>query len=297
METDEHGFIARLSKQALPLRILAFSLFVVLAIGLIFAATGLLYYFNVRNYPRIKPVALTESVITQEFVSLPDADSYPAALAVAGDGTLYTGSYVSGVLWQIAPDGSMSEIPNSRGQIGSVISLEYADGLYVLDNLEALSSGGAKLWRINETGVNLLQDLPDMLQANDITVDAEGRVYIADLAGKIYRLDSTGLNIWWQVPSADYAPAGLAYENETIFVSDALRGEIYAIPTNASDTEAERTVLFTSTEAVGFNGMSIGANGKLFVADLLNNQVWESRHEWQRESACGFLSWLKQCGL
>src|SRR5688572_1434929 len=101
METDEHGFIARLSKQALPVRILAFSLFVALAIGLIFAATGLLYYFNVRNYPRIKPIALTETVITREFVSLPDADSYPAALAVSGDGTLYTGSYVSGAVWQI----------------------------------------------------------------------------------------------------------------------------------------------------------------------------------------------------
>lgn len=274
MDNEERGFVAWLSKQALPLRILAFSLFVLLAVGLIFAATGLLYYFNVANYPRIKPIALEENLITREFVSLPDADSYPAALTVSGSGTLYTGSYVSGAVWQIAPDGTMSEIPNSREQIGSVISLEYSDALYVLDNLEALNTGGAKLWRMDETGINLLVDMPDVLQANDISVDDEGRVYIADLAGKIYRMGSTGLTVWWQVPSADYAPAGLAYANGTIFVSDALRGEIYTIPTNASDTEAERTVLFTSTENVGFNGMSIGAD-KLFVADLLNNQVWE----------------------
>jgi hypothetical protein len=277
METEERsGFIGWLSKQSLPTRIIVFSLFVVLAVGLIFSATGLLYYFNVRNYPRIKPIAVAEDVQSSEFATLPDADSYPAALAAASDGSLYAGSYVSGAIWLIAPDGSMSEIPGSREQLGSVISLELSDGLYVLDQREPFNTGGAKLWFYQSGGLSLLRDLPELEQANDITVDAEGRVYITDLqGGKIYRIDSAGLSIWWQAPDETYAPAGLAYNNGQILLSDALRGEIYAIPENAADTEAERTMIFSGDVDLGFNGMSMGTNGKLYVADLLNNQVWE----------------------
>jgi sugar lactone lactonase YvrE len=277
MEKEERsGFAGWLSKQSLALRILVFSFFVVLAIGLIFAATGLLYYFNVRNYPRIQPVAVAEDVVTTEFASLPDADSYPAALVATADGTLYTGSFVSGVVWQIAPDGSLSEIAGSREQIGSVISLEYADGIYVLDQLAALNSSGTKLWRIDANGLSLLHDLPEIAHPNDVTLDDSGRVYISDLqAGIVYRLDEAGLSVWWQAPNNDFAPAGLAHANGRILISDALRGEIFAIPTTASDTEAERATIFASDVELGFNGMSMGANGKLYVADLLNNEVWE----------------------
>jgi hypothetical protein len=283
METDERGgFIGWLTKQSLPLRVLAFSLFIVAAVGLIFGLTALLYYFNVSNYPRINPIALAEDVVVAEFATLPDDDSYPAALAVSSSGTLYTGSYLSGVVWRIAPDASMSEVSQSREQIGSVISLEVAadNSLYILDHLEALVNGGAKIWRLDDAGLSLVQAIPSetINQPNDISIDAEGRLYISDLqGGKIFRLDSTGLSVWWEVPSFDYAPAGLDYDagSDRLLISDALRGEIYAIPTNASDTEAERIVLFDSAEDVGFNGIDLGMNGRLYAADLLNNQVWE----------------------
>jgi sugar lactone lactonase YvrE len=283
METDERsGFIGWLSKQALPLRILAFSLFILLAVGLIFGATALLYYFNVSNYPRVKPIAVAEDVVVAEFATLPDDDSYPAALAVSSSGTLYTASYVSGAIWQIAPDASLSEIPQSREQIGSVISLEIAgdNTLYVLDHLDPINNGGAKLWRLDDAGLSLLLEIPSttISQANDISIDSEGRLYISDLqGGKIFRFDGTELSVWWQVPSFDYAPAGLDYDagNQRILISDGLRGEIYAIATTASDTEAERLILFDSVEDVGFNGIDLGANGRLYAADLLNNQVWE----------------------
>jgi sugar lactone lactonase YvrE len=282
MESEERrGFIGWLSKQELAIRILAFSLFVTLAIGLIFSATALLYYINVQNYPRVQPAAFATDVTVAEFVQLPDEDSYPAALAISPSGTLYTASFVSGAIWRIAPDGSLSEVPQSREQIGSVISLESSSDnlLYILDHLEPLQNGGAKIWRLDETGLSLLQDIDSatILQPNDMTIDAEGRLYISDLqGGKIYRLDETGLSLWWQVPSRDYAPAGLAYDaqNQRILISDALLGQIYAIPSNTTVTEAERVLLFDSAEEVGFNGIALGAD-KIYTADLLNNQVWE----------------------
>jgi streptogramin lyase len=207
METEERrGFIGWITKQGLPVRILAFSLFVAIAIGLIFGATALLYYINVQNYPRIKPIAVAADVTVSEFATLPDADSYPAALAISSDGALYTGGYVSGAVWRIAPDGSVSEVPQSREQIGSVISLEVGSDntLYILDHLDPLNNGGAKVWKLDDSGLSLVQEMDSatILQPNDSTLDSEGRLYISDLqGGKILRLDSTGLSVWWQVPS------------------------------------------------------------------------------------------------
>jgi sugar lactone lactonase YvrE len=283
MESEERrGFIGWLTKQGLPIRIVAFSLFIALAVGLIFGATALLYYINVQNYPRVQPAAFTTDVTVAEFVQLPDEDSYPAALAISPSGTLYTASFVSGAIWRIAPDASLSEVPQSREQIGSVISLESSGDnvLYILDHLEPLQNSGAKIWRLDDSGLSLVQEIDSatILQPNDMTLDAEGRLYISDLqGGKIYRLDESGLSLWWQVPSPDYAPAGLSYDaqNQRILISDALLGQIYAIPTSTTVTEAERVLLFDSAEEVGFNGIALGADGKIYAADLLNNQVWE----------------------
>lgn len=278
MENDERGgFLVWLSQQALPLRIAAFSFFVIAVVGVIFAATGLLYYFNVNNYPRLVPLALVDGVTTREFAQLNAADAYPAALAISETGTLYTGSYMTGAVWRIAPDGSSSEIAGTVDAIGSVISLETAAvDVYVLDHIAPLNSTGAKIWQINDAGISLLHDLPSILNANDLAIDAEGRFYVTDLqSGTIYRIDASGTNAWWQAPSSDYAPAALFYDEGRILISDAVRGEIYAIPTSATDSEAERTLLFATAETVGFNGIVMGSDDIVYAADLLNNQVWE----------------------
>ena len=99
-------------------------------------------WWVVGSAPRSQAVAERDGISVSEFAALPDEDAYPAALAIAADGTVYTGSYQTGALWAISPDGAISEIADSRARIGSITGLDLGpDGaLYILDRIAALES-------------------------------------------------------------------------------------------------------------------------------------------------------------
>lgn len=244
---------------------------------------------SLRN--RNEALALVDAVQVAEFAALPDDDAYPAALALAADGTVYTGSYVSGVVWAIAPDGSISELPETRRRIGSVTGLATYDGaLYVLDRIEPLSAEGATLWRFADNTLERLRVFDPtgdtgLLLPDDITLDAAGKLYITDRGpDRVWRYDNDGANgeIWWRSPqvagATQYDPTGLAYDpaREAILISDPLLNEIYSVPVAADDPQAETTTLYRHTSddpLPGFDGLTVSASGEIFVTALDVNRV------------------------
>ena len=144
---EQRGVILWLSQQSLPVRLVAFIVFVIVIAGAIVGATGGLYYLNVSNFPRLVPFAASETVTTIEFVIFEEEETYPSAVASDSDGTLYTGSYVNGAVWRVFANGDSFEIPQTRELFGSVIGIDVADDgtVYVLDHIDPFSSG----WREN----------------------------------------------------------------------------------------------------------------------------------------------------
>lgn len=279
--------------QGLPLwaRTMVFSLGIIFGLLLFF---GLAIFFIVQsavNAPRTLAVPLVVDVTIEEFVQLPDEDAYPAALAIAVDGTLYTGSYVSGVIWIISPDGTIDEKGGSREFIGSVSGITVADdgAVYILDRIDPLESEGAIIWRSVEGELEEIARFSNDPQSglvlpDDIALDVAGNIYISDFgADRVWRLDANGDNaeIWWTPPEADsleIAPIGLAYHpvDDAILVTDPIQNTIYSVPVAADDPVAETEIIYSTTSATdqpGFDGITVTSAGDIFVAGLGVNRV------------------------
>ncbi|MYD11974.1 MAG: hypothetical protein F4X02_18245 [Chloroflexi bacterium] len=248
-------------------------------------------WWVVGSAPRSQAVAARDGVTVREFAQLPDEDAYPAALAIAPDGTVYTGSYETGALWSISPDGAVREIADSRSRIGSVTGLDVApDGaLYILDRIAALESKGAIVWRYQAGELNSVVRIPadpsvGLRLPDDIAVDSAGQIYISDRdPPRVWRYSSEGRNpgVFWR-PSAELsaAPTGLAYDagRNAVLISDSAQDAVYRVPASASDLAkaVDATETLFSDEArqgYGFDGIDVTPAGEIYLALLAWNRA------------------------
>ncbi len=280
-------------RDKLLLRLRAFIMLIltiVIGIGLIIAAT----WWVLGSAPRSIAVAVDENVTVTEYIELPDDDSYPAAITIADDGTLYTGSYSSGALWMITPDKFISEAEGVRNRVGSITGLDVApDGtLYILDRIVALDAMGAIIWKYQDGTLSSIVEIPNnetigIVLPDDITVDAEGFIYVTDRdPARVWRYSSEGENmgVWWTPPpSSDGesgAPTGLAYnrENNLILITDSNRDRIYSVDASATDLATANDSTQTlyadnNNNDFGLDGIHVAPTGEIYVALLNFNRV------------------------
>jgi streptogramin lyase len=233
---------------------------------------------------RVVSVALVPDVTAREFAVLPDDNAYPSAVAAAPDGTVYTGSYATGAVWRITPEGAVSEIPGTRDRIGALIGLIVAaDGtLLVVDQLDTdpRSSGGI-VFTLRDNTLSVFAE-PGFIAPNDIAVDGQGRVYVSDSgSNQVWRFGVDGTNgaVWWQSPSQEDASltaavTGLAYDvtRDAIIITDPEINDIYRVPVSGGETE----VLYHHGDRAtppGFDGAVVTPDGVLYVAALGQNGI------------------------
>lgn len=196
--------------------------------GLI-ALTVFLILLSFNTAPRTLAVSLDERLLVTEFAALPDDDAYPRTVAVAPDGTVFTGSYATGTIWRIDPDKPLTANPqdgeanrladapfvrelfDTRELIGSVRGLAFApDGtLYVLDGRDSdPRARGGTVWALDVVNERLTEiggidreprpgdpddagtPITGFLAPNDIAVDAEGIIYVTDRGWReVWRID------------------------------------------------------------------------------------------------------------
>lgn len=289
--TDTHT--EQLEKQVPTLTRIRALVFLILALLIGAAVIVLATWWVIGSAPRSIAVAVDESVTVAEFITLPDDDSYPAALAIADDGTIYSGSYASGALWMINPEHYISEVDTIRERVGSITGMDVApDGtLYILDRITPLDAKGAVIWTYADGNLSSLAEIPSdpTLGVNlpdDIAVDAAGYIYISDRdPARVLRYSSDGenLGVWWTPPPATDiagAPTGLAYDaqNDQILVTDSNRDRIHSIPASAADlSEANSATqtLYTdnNNNEFGLDGIYVTATGDIYVAMLNWNRV------------------------
>ncbi len=256
--------------------------------------------------------ALAESVTVAEFAALPDEDAYPAAIAVGADGTVYTGSYASGVIWALSPgaDGStqIRELPGTRDGLAAVRGLAAApDGsLFVIDENDSdYRTSGGLVRRISldggisdfanisgapysvaaESEGGAARELDGLIAPHGITLDAAGYVYVTDrVRQQVWRFapDGSGGVAWWTAPFVATGaedrppePTGIAYDtfNDALIVADAGSNALYRIPI----ASAEAAVLYRYSgfpdEAPLFDGVTVAPDGTVYTALLGQNLV------------------------
>lgn len=251
-------------------------------------------WWVVGSAPRTTAISIDEAVTVSEYITLPDDDSYPAALAMRSDGTLYTGSYASGVIWTISADGFISEIDDTRERIGSVSGLDIAEdgSLYILDRVEALNAKGAVIWRYADGELRSVVEIPNdetvgVGLPDDIAVDNAGFIYITDRSpARVWRYSTKGenLGVWW-TPSPvttgePPAPTGLSYDasSDSILITEGTYDRLYRVPATAPDlsTAIEQTETLYSdfnNNGYGLDGVTVSVTGDIYLALLGWNRV------------------------
>lgn len=282
----------RLQGASRPQRILIFTLLIVGGLFLIIALFVFLAIQALNPATRDQATARVDTVGVAEFAALPDEDSYPAAVAVAPDGTVYTASYVTGTIWAISPnDGSVTELAGTRDAIGSVTDLTVAsDGtLYVVDQLDAdVRSAGGVVKRITgapnapEIGdFAAINDAQGFIEPEDIALDSAGNFYVSDRGrGEVWRFDPNGRNgmLWWTAPIAiaetQPAPNGLAYDptQDSLIITDTISNAVYRV--NIADGHSQTIYLHGGREgSPGFAGVAVTPEGHIYVTVLGDRAV------------------------
>lgn len=285
-------------------RILLFALIFGGGILLLLAVTVFLVVESLNSGPREVARTQLEGVTVMEFVTLPDDDSYPATVTTAPDGTVYTGSYDTGVVWAITPDGeTITELPNTRERIGAVTGLAFSpDGLlHILDRLDSNPSvTGGIIWRVLADGT--LEEVADLdsetgfVSPHDLVFDAAGRLYVSDRGQReVWRREPDGSSsLWWTVPPSDpraagAIPTGLGYDaaQDAILVTDSEAGAVYRV--SVSDASTEIIYWYDGTlNPPGFDGVTASPDGRVFAAAFGARDVVEIREGEMILLATGF---------
>lgn len=264
-------------------RLIFFSIVGGILVALI-AFTWILVNQALNNGARVTAVPLNTQTVVHQFAALPDDNAYPAAVAVAPSGTVYTGSFSTGAIWAISATGKVDEVPGTRDGIGAVMGMAVApDGsLLVVDQLDTdPRSSGGKVMRVQDGTVTPFTDAK-FVSPIDVTLDAAGHVYISDSGtNQVWRFDADGSNgaIWWTSPaqasgSTHPAATGLAYDatRDAIIVTDPEINTIYRIKVSDASTET----LYAhgdQANAPGFDGATVTPDGTLYVAALAQNGI------------------------
>jgi streptogramin lyase len=237
---------------------------------------------------RSNAIALIPEVTVREYATLPDDNAYPPTVAASADGTLYTGSFATGAVWRIATDGTISEIPNSRDQIGGVSSIVVApDGtLIVVDVIDTdPRTQGGVVWQVTLTGeIRNFARIPDeegYVAPDDVAIDDSGAVYVTDRGrNEVWRFAADGSDgtLWWVPPIGETAQqrgiTGIAYDasRDAIVIGDAEINALYRVPIAGGSTET----LYQHGNrefAPGFDGITITPDGIVYIAALGQNGV------------------------
>lgn len=235
-------------------------------------------------------VSLQPDLTVREFAALPDNNAYPPAVAVAPDGTVYTGSFASGAVWAIDPAGNVTELPNTRDTIGAVAGLAVApDGaLLVVDQLDTdVRSAGGMVARISPDRTRIdrlfafIDDDRGFIAPNDIALDSQGRIYVSDSGrNEVWRFnpDGSGGAVWWVpalIQGTRTAITGLAYDpvTDSILVTEPEKSEIYRV--RVSDGTSEVLYAYPQAEGSppGFDGIDVAPDGTVYAAALGQNGI------------------------
>lgn len=271
-------------------RRLVFFMIIVGGIALLAAITLLLASFALNSGERAMAQSLMDTVTVREYAALPDDDAYPAAVAVAPDGAVYSGSFATGAIWRIDPDGTVTELPDTRDVIGAVSGLTVApDGsLLVVDQVDAdPRTAGGMIRRIDPAGaISPLIDMANeggFVTPDDITLDAAGLIYVTDRGRNEvwrYAADGTAGAAWFVPPASPIeavrgAVTGLAYDptTDTILVTDPDINRVYRVGVADGAGEILYEHAAESVAPPGFDGVTVTPDGAVYIAALGQNGV------------------------
>lgn len=270
-------------QQSMARRLVFFFGISIIAIVLICGVTALLIRSAIMG-DRREPQPVMPGVTVQTLSELPGDRAYPEAITIGPDGNIYVGSFCTGDIWKITPEGDR-ELWSAGGEnrINAASGIAFApDGsLYVADHgdcnprrstssLKRISADGQTVEEVGNIDEN---DIP-----NSLAFDAEGVLFLTDTQnGSIRRLDEENRFVtWWELPdiTKNARPTGLAYDSltDTLIVADTESGSIYRIGFDDNREPLPEELIYRN-DSRELDGLAVDENGHIYVTIFNQNEV------------------------
>lgn len=215
-------------------------------------------------------------------LNLPGDKFYPESLGVAKDGTLYVGSLATAQVVRFAPQSTTAEVFVAPGAVRSVAGVLVDDSeslLYLCDNDLSAANPGlpvVRSFRLADGSAAASYPFPGPGFCNDLALDGQKNLYVADSAGKILRRPSGGsaLAVWSSAPELapsspqGYGADGIVWDGKSsLYVNTFSDGRLLRLAIN-SDGSAGATTPLTVTPALSSpDGMRLLDDGSLLLVE------------------------------
>lgn len=227
---------------------------------------------------RREATASFEGVTVDAFVEFDDEEAYPEAITVGADGNLYSGSFCTGEVWRISPEGAVETLVD--GGISSVYGLAYSpdDLLYVVDHGDCEPGNAASSIKTVDMDGNVAEftEADDSLILNGLAFDGAGVLYAIDAQnGEVRTYDAAGeSNVWWELPENDPRPTGIAYDEarNALIVADSNNGIVYRV-TIGEDGELDDIETLYEREERELDGLTVDDQGRVIFTIYDTNRV------------------------
>jgi len=227
------------------------------------------------------PVAVQPDVTVQTLVELEGDRAYPEAITIGPDGFLYSGSFCTGKIWRISPEGDLENWLEADSGVNAAFGMAFApDGtLIVVDRedcdprrstsrlVRITPDGSVDEWSRENTGQIL----------NGLAFDADGRLYATDSQnGTVLVFDEDGVSsIWWELPDSgdEPLPTGIAFdaEHNALIIADSNNGVIFRVPIE-DESAGQPEVLFEDTQRA-LDGLTFDDEGQIIFTAINTGEV------------------------
>lgn len=253
-------------------------IFVLAFVGICGLSAALI--FRSFQSERREPTTVFPGAEVTTLVELPGDRAYPEALTIGRDGNIYSGSFCTGDIWRITPEGEL-EVWVAEG-INSASSMIFgADSyLYIIEHGDCdPRSALSGLKRIAPDGtVSEFAPVEDDQILTGLAFDSNGVLYATDAQSAnilVFEEGSAG-EVWWQLPDTPRSanPTAIAFDplNNAMLVADSGNGIIYRIPITPERTPGEATKVYQDN-TVELDGLTLDEQGQIIFALYNSDQV------------------------
>lgn len=228
-------------------------------------------------YQRVLELTTNGTFVAQ--YGAPGADTLlgPAKVALANDGTLYVvDGYACGVSWWRSSgyQGWFGGCGSGPGQLSA-----YSWGVAVQGDRVYVSNTLAHRIEVFDTGGQFVFGWPIADLTEGLAVDANGRIYVAQYAGRVGVYDPAG-NLVSTIGEPGSGPGQLNSPYDValdaagnVYVADAYNHRIEVFAPGGAYLTSWGTRGSEPGQFIQPRGVCVGADGKVYVADTWNDRI------------------------
>ena len=182
------------------------------------------------------------------------------------DGNLYAVNYgVEGTIGKVSPRGEVSlALTLPKGSIGNGIRFDQKGQMYIADYT------GHNIWRYDGKQLQLHAHQPLMFQPNDLTIAANGVIFVSDpdwknSKGQLWRIETDGSSSLVEKDMGTTNGVEISPDQTRLYVNESAQRKVWLYDLDKKLNASNKRLLIQFPD-FGLDGMRTDAKGNLYIA-------------------------------